>query len=106
MHFCSTGKINNKPRARKIMNQLLTEPAIVPDVFCSGMAEAEDLQDGNWRFTFYAKQKTFSDYSGDVDFIVVARIILPAGAVLSSIQETMKAMGVSCCGAERLRLAH
>lgn len=88
------------------MNQLLTEPAIVPDTFCSGLAEAEDLGDGNFRFTFYAKQRSFNDYAGTVDFVVVARLILPTSAVLLSIQQTMKAMGVSCCGGERLRLAH
>ncbi|MBZ9873110.1 hypothetical protein LB542_19875 [Mesorhizobium sp. BR1-1-9] len=88
------------------MEHLLTEPAIVSDIFCSGLADAEDLGDGNYRFTLYARQKSHQDYAGGVDFVIVARLIMPAPAVVQSIQMTMKAMNVSCCGAERLRVAH
>ncbi|PAP94015.1 hypothetical protein CIT31_16750 [Mesorhizobium wenxiniae] len=88
------------------MHQLLIEPAIVPDIFCTGLAEAEDLGDGNFRFTLYAKQRSFHDYAGTVDLVIVARLIMPAGAVMEAIQMTMKAMGVACCGGERLKLRH
>jgi hypothetical protein len=87
------------------MDFALIEPAIVPDVFISGLADAEDLGDGNWRWTFYARQKSI-DYAGAVELVVVARIILPHSAVIQSIRKTMQSMGVSCCGAERLRLMH
>lgn len=87
------------------MEHLLVEPAIIPAVYCSGLADAEDLGDGNYLFTLYARQKSF--HSDGFDYVVVARIIMPMQAVHQSIQTTMKAMGVSCCGAERLRvLAH
>jgi hypothetical protein len=88
------------------MGLLLVEPAIITDIFCSGLADAEDLGDGNFRFTLYARQKSFNDYAGTVELVTVARLIMPAMAVHQSIKMTMKAMGVSCCGAERLRLAH
>ncbi|TJU85597.1 MAG: hypothetical protein E5Y10_24570 [Mesorhizobium sp.] len=88
------------------MHQLLTEPAIVPDIFCTGLAEAEDLGDGNFRFTLYAKQKSFQDYAGTVDLVIVARLIMPAAAVKESIQMTMKAMGIACCGSGRLEMTH
>jgi hypothetical protein len=89
------------------MEHLLVEPAIVPDIFCTGLADAEDLGDGNFRFTLYARQKSLHDYAGSVDYIVVARLVMPSKAVMDSIQMTMKAMGVQCCGGERLRrVAH
>jgi hypothetical protein len=88
------------------MQHLLSEPAIIQDIFCTGLAEAEDLGDGNFRFTLYARQKSFQDYAGTFEYVIVARLIMPTGAVMESIQTTMKAMGVSCCGAERLRLAN
>ncbi|WP_210240122.1 hypothetical protein [Mesorhizobium sp. B2-1-3] len=88
------------------MGIMLVEPAIIPDVFCSGLAEAEDLGDGNFRFTLYAKQKSHHDYAGTTDLVIVARLIMPVSAVHQSMQMTMKAMGVACCGAERLRVAH
>ncbi|KRB22696.1 hypothetical protein [Mesorhizobium sp. Root172] len=88
------------------MEHLLSEPAIIPDVFCTGLAEAEDLGDGNFRFTLYARQKSMQDYAGAFDYVIVARLIMPTVAVHQSIQMTMKAMGVSCCGVERMRLAH
>lgn len=88
------------------MGMLLVEPAIVPDTYCSGLAEAEDLGDGNFRFTLYARQKSHNDYAGAVELVTVARIIMPAGAVMESVQMTMKALGVACCGGERLKLRH
>lgn len=88
------------------MGMLLVETAVVSDIFCSGLAEAEDLGDGNFRFTLYAKQKTFNDYTGETELVIVARLIMPAGAVMEAIQMTMKAMGVACCGGERLKARH
>jgi len=87
------------------MTFALIEPAIVPDVFVSGLAEAEDLGDGNFRFVFFTRQRAL-DHGGAVECVVVARLVMPAGAIHASIQQTMRAMGVACCGAERLRLRH
>lgn len=84
----------------------LVEPAIVPDIFTSGLAEAEDLGDGNMRFTLYARQTSYCSDDRRIENVIVARLIMPVSAVHLSIQMTMKTMGVSCCGVERLRLTH
>ncbi|TGR81833.1 hypothetical protein EN866_35160 [Mesorhizobium sp. M2D.F.Ca.ET.223.01.1.1] len=84
------------------MEHLLVEPAIVPDIFCTGLADAEDLGDGNFRFTLYARQKSLHDL-GNVDYVVVARLVMPAKAVMESMKMTMKAMSIS--GWEKV-LAH
>lgn len=70
------------------MRQLLTEPIAIQDVYASGLAEAEDLGDGNFRFTFYARQKSLYDYAGSIEYVVVARIVLPTVAVFSAMQMT------------------
>lgn len=88
------------------MQHLLVEPAIVPDIFTSGLAEAEDLGDGNIRFTLYARQTSYCSPDRHVEHVIVARLIMPVGAVHHSVQMTMKALGVACCGGERMRLAH
>lgn len=75
------------------MGILLVEPAIVPDVFVSGIAEPEDLGDGNIRFTAYAQQKSFNDYVGATEYVIVSRIIMPVPAVFQSLRQTMKVLG-------------
>lgn len=70
------------------MHHLLTEPIAIQDIFASGLAEAEDMEDGNFRFTFYARQKSIHDRSGAVEYVVVARIVLPTTAVFSAMQMT------------------
>lgn len=86
------------------MGMLLTEPAIVPDIFVSGLAEAEDLGDGNFRFTMYTNQKCYRD--GTIEQVVVARLVMPAPAVIASLKATMRVMGIACCGGERIGLRH
>ena len=71
----------------------MSEPAIVPEVYCSGLADAEDMGDGNFRFTFYSRQKSLHDYAGTFDLIIVARIIMPLAAVHAGMQKTMEATG-------------
>lgn len=83
------------------MPKILTEPIAIQDVFASGLADAEDMGDGNIRFTFYARQKSFLDYAHETEFIIVARIILPFPAVTGALQRAMKAVGFECCGAGR-----
>lgn len=87
------------------MQIMLVEPAIVPDTFASGLAEAEDLGDGNFRLTYYVKHKSMHDY-GATENIVVARIVLPASAVFSA-REMMTSLFGCYCGCERhVMLAH
>ena len=88
------------------MGMILSEPAIVPDVFASGLADAEDLGDGNMRFTFFARQKSMQDYAGAWELVIVARLVMPIGAVHAGMKATMQELGVSCCGAEQLRIAN
>lgn len=75
------------------MGIILNEPAIVSDIFASGLADAEDMGDGNMRFTFFSKQKSLHDYAGCFDLIVVARIVMPLGAVHAGVQRTMEVTG-------------
>lgn len=75
------------------MGIILSEPAIVPDIFCSGLADAEDMGDGNMRFTLFSRQKSLHDYAGTFDLIVVARLIMPMSAVHVAMQMTMKVAG-------------
>lgn len=75
------------------MGVILSEPAIVPEVYCSGLADAEDMGDGNFRFTFYSRQKSLHDYAGTFDLIIVARIIMPLAAVHAGMQMTMSVAG-------------
>lgn len=88
------------------MNLLLSEPAIIQDVFASELALIEDLRDGNIRFVYATRQKSTYDYVGATDHIIVARLILPLPAVLLARAEMTKLFGCYC-GAERhFRLAH
>jgi len=73
------------------MGIAVVEPAIVPDVFCSGRFPPEDLGDGNLRFTFYVKQKTFD---GDEEHIIVARLVIPATAECQGIPDVCRALGI------------
>lgn len=83
------------------MEHLLTEPAIVPDIFISGVLP-EDLGDGTMRFTGFTRQRSIN-FDG-VEYVVVNRVIMPVPAIMSSIKATMKAMGIACCGGEKLRV--
>ncbi len=83
---------------------LYVEPAIVPDVFASGLAEAEDLGDGNIRFTYFVKQKSFIEIGG-VEHVIVARIVMPFPALILGRRLTGQRLGI-CCEMIHNRLAH
>lgn len=85
------------------MGIALVEPAIVPDIFISGVLP-EDLGDGTMRFTGFTRQRSI--HFDGMEFIVVNRVIMPVPSIMISIKETMKALGVACCGGERLQLRH
>ncbi|MBZ9807665.1 hypothetical protein [Mesorhizobium sp. ESP-6-2] len=85
------------------MSIALIEPIIVQDIFVSGVIP-EDLGDGTMRFTGYVRQRAFE--CDGIDYVVVNRVIRPVPSVVASMQATMKALGLACCGAERLRVAH
>lgn len=86
------------------MGFVLVEPAIVPDVYISGVVGPEDIGDGNLRFTGFARQEVFD--RGGVQYVIVNRLIVPRPVVLQSVKDTTKALGITCRCAERLRPAH
>jgi hypothetical protein len=69
-----------------------TEHVCIPDTFVSGLAEVEDLGEGNYRFTFFARRKPMG-YHGAVECEIVARLILPASAVQAAMRMTEGVMG-------------
>lgn len=87
------------------MGIVFIEPSIVPDIFASGLAEAEDLGDGNIRFTYYVKQKSFIDISNGTEHVIVARIIMPFTALVLGRKLTGQRLGV-CCEMVHGNLAH
>ena len=82
-----------------------TELIAVPDTYASGLAEAEDMGDGNVRLTFFARKKSLG--CGIAENEIVERVVIPSSAAIAMVRSMMQAMGVACCGGERLRhLAH
>lgn len=82
--------------------EMLSEPVVVPDIYVSGLAAVEDMGDGNWRLTCYAKQQSLY---GGVEYVVVSRVITTMPAMLEGVRQVMVASGRKCCGAMRERLA-
>lgn len=80
----------------------LSEPTIVSDIFLTGVIP-EDLGE-NMRFTGFTQQNSFM--AGGVEYVITNRVIMPKSAILLTIQATMKALGMACCGGERLALRH
>ena len=63
--------------------RLFTEPAPVPDIFASGLADAEYLGDGNVRLTFYRQRRQLhgtNGRGGSVDLEVISCIVMPVAA--------------------------
>lgn len=85
------------------MGIVLVEPFAVQDVFVSGVLP-EDLGNGAMRFTGFCQQRSIN-FEGH-EYVVVNRVIMPVPEVMASIKATMQALGISCCGAERLRAHH
>lgn len=85
------------------MGIVLVEPAIVPEIFVNGVV-SEDMGDGTMRFTGFSRQRSIN-FDGH-EYVVVNRVIMPVPAIMISIKETMRALGIACCGGERLKLRH
>jgi len=68
------------------------------------VAEPEDLGDGNVRFTAYARQKSFN--CGAVELVIVNRVVMPVPAVILSMRQTVRALGLACFCASHVRLVH
>jgi len=97
---------NKKPNGNATMGILLIEPAIVPDIFVSELALIEDLGDGNIRFVYSTRQKSTHDYSGTIEHVIVARLILPLPAVFAARAEMTELFGCYCGAERRLKLGH
>lgn len=70
---------------------MFTDTLNVPDTFASGMAEAEDLHDGCFRFTFFSTHHV----EGCEQRTIVCKLILPMSAVPPAIVLAAKAVGYS-----------
>lgn len=86
-----------------IMGIVLTEPALVPEIFVNGIVP-EDLGDGTMRFVGFSRQNSLN-FEG-VEYVVVNRVIMPVPSIMASIKATMQALGIQCCGGERLKMLH
>lgn len=61
-----------------------------PDTYVSGLAEVEDLGDGNFRFVFVARKRV-----GDrEELVVVANLVAPLQAVPPALVKAAKAIGM------------
>jgi hypothetical protein len=85
------------------MGLLLVEPIVIQDIFLTGVVP-ELLQDGSIRFNGYSEHNTFR-FEG-IEYVIQTKAVMSVPTALASIQATMKLLGVSCCGGERLRLRH
>ena len=60
------------------------------DIYASGLASAEDIGDGQWRFVFYVNQRSL--YGGEEERVVVARLVMPAAAAVVGSFTALNAM--------------
>lgn len=68
----------------------LVEPLFVQDIYASGMASAEDIGDGNYRFTFFCNQRNIS---GDMERVIVSRLVLPGSSAREAAKEALTLLG-------------
>lgn len=71
--------------------QQFIEAPNITDTFVSGLAEVEDLGDGCFRFTFFARQHVNTAERN----VIVAKLICPMSAVPPAIVMAAKAVGYS-----------
>lgn len=69
----------------------LVEPFAVPDITVSGIADIEDMGDGNFRFILYARRRQ--------ERIVVASLVMTEAVVMRCIMHSARAIGVSLAAA-------
>ena len=69
----------------------LVETAIIPDVFVSGMADMENLGDGNFRCIFYSRQRAIYD-RGQFERVIVCRLVMSAGAAHAMLKKIAHAV--------------
>lgn len=70
----------------------LVETAIIPDVFISGMADMENLGDGNFRCIFYSRQRAIYE-RGKFERVIVCRLVMSAGAAHAMLKQFAHAVG-------------
>lgn len=69
------------------MTDELTEPFVVADVYCNGLAEVEYVGGGNFRFVFFCLMHG--------ERVAVAKLVAPAEAVPPAVLMAAKAVGFS-----------
>lgn len=65
----------------------LVEPFAVPDIQVSGIADIEDMGDGNYRLILYTTRRR--------ERLIVASLIMTEAAIMRSILKSAQAIGVS-----------
>ncbi|HEU4986893.1 MAG TPA: hypothetical protein VFT89_07495 [Rhizobiaceae bacterium] len=86
-----------------LLKATITDPMIIPDTFVSGLGTVEEIGGGCFRFTFYATQSALTD--GEVERVVVARLVAPLNAIPPALILAAKAIGcdmVAKCPGRRL----
>lgn len=72
----------------------LSEPLVIQDIYVSDLAEIEHVGDGNYRLTYSTRQR--SSYGGEMEDIVVCRLILPVSAIIAAMNLVAGTLGIKC----------
>jgi len=87
------------------IQEMLTEPVIIPDTFVTNLVKIEQVGgEGYWRFTFACQQESL--YGGGNDYVVQARLVLSASLVISSAKAALMAVGARCLCMARNAIHH
>lgn len=81
----------------------LVETLAVTDVYVSGVADIEDLGGGNYRFTWYVRQR--SPLTGKTERLIVARNVCSAEVAREICSSTLDMIGRVAESAERKPMA-
>lgn len=81
----------------------LVESLAIADVYVSGVADIEDLGGGNYRFTWYVRQR--STLTGKTERLIVARNVCSAEVAREICSSTLDMIGRVAESAERKPMA-
>lgn len=75
----------------------LVEPAMIPDIFVSGVGRIELLEAGMVRWTYYTSQHPI-DRPNSLERVVVARIVMPMEVIPGGMERLASAFGTVMIG--------
>lgn len=73
----------------------MSDPALVSDIFASGLGKVDVLGGGASRLTFYAEHQLDD---GSIEYRVAARIVVPTSSVPDAIMLATRASAVALMG--------